>query len=174
MTPKEKRDRLFKDRPMVRRLEILDGEAYSADMGVLWAAYKAQSFSLPKDLDQESFVKAIEAFFANFAQVWIVDDRNHSFSKQRGAVGLVMTNTNDLLIEAKFGFFKWATKRNILRASAAFLNMVKHSTKTGVCLVRTSKDKRTLPDHLNKYELLFYVGKISADEFLYCLRGRGS
>lgn len=158
----------------MRRLEILDGETYSSDMGVLWAAYKAGSFNLKPGLSQEGFVKEIEGFFSNFSQVWIVDDRNRSFSKDKGQVGLILTNAVDLLIEARFGFFKWATKRNMLRASAAFLHMVKSSSKTGICMVRTTKDKRTLPDHLKDYDLLYYVGKTSTDEYLYSIRGRGS
>ena len=46
---KLRRERLFrKTRPMVRRLEIMDGEAYTRDIGVLWAAYKAGSFATLK------------------------------------------------------------------------------------------------------------------------------
>ena len=175
MTPKERRDRLFKSsRPLVRRLEVMDGEQYSSDMALLWAAYKAGSFHLPEGLSQEDFVKAIEEYFANFKQVWIVDDRNESFSKKNGQVGIVLTNSVDLLVEARFGYFKWATKRNILRMTAAFLNMVKHSTKTGVCLVRTTKDKMKLPDHMKKYDLLYFVGRVAPNEYLYSIRGRGS
>ena len=169
------KDRLFKpEKPLVRRLEVMDGESYSADMGVLWAAYKAGSFNLAAGLTQEEFVTVIESFFARFGQVWVVDDKNIGFSKGRGQVGLVLTNTAGLLIEAQFGFFKWASKRNILRTAAAFLNMVKHSQKTGMCMVKTTKDKRTLPDHLKDYGLLFYVGKISENEYLYSVRGRAS
>lgn len=152
----------------------MDGDQYSADMGVLWAAYKAGSFAMPKDMTQEDFVKAMEAYFANFANIWVVDDRNPSFAKAQGQVGLVMTNSVDLIVEAKFGFFKWASKRNILRGTAAFLNMVRNSTKTGICMVRTSETKRVLPDHLEGYGLLFYIGKVSPTEYLYSIRGRAS
>ena len=175
MTPKERRDRLFKpERPVVRRLEILDGETYSKDMGILWSAYKAGSFKLPPDLNQEAFVKATEQYFASYNQVWVVDDRNKAFKDGRGQVGVVMTKTIDLIVEAEFGFFKWASKRNILRVTAAFLNMIKHSTRTGICLVRADRDKRVLPDHLKSYDLLYYIGKTSDREYLYSVRGRGS
>lgn len=173
--PQKLLDRLFKpEKPLVRRLEILDGDQYSSDMGVLWAAYKAGSFNLPPELTQEDFVKAIEAYFSQFAQVWIVDDKNKNFSKEKGQVGLVLTNSVEMLIEARFGFFKWASSRNILRATAAFLYMIKRSTKTGVCMVRTSKDKRTLPEHLKDYGVLYYMGRVSENEYLYSVRGRGS
>jgi hypothetical protein len=182
--PKERRlgkafrkevSRLFKSgKPLVRRMEILDGETYSSDMGILWAAYKAKSFNLEEGLNQEDFVKAIEQYFSNFGQVWIVDDKNKNFSKGRGPVGLVLTSTMDLLVEARFGFFKWATKRNVLKCSAAFLNMIRNSTKTGICMVRTEKDKRLLPDHLKSYGLLYYAGRVSENEYLYSVIGRGS
>jgi len=152
----------------------MDGGQYSSDMGVLWAAYKAGSFAMPPGLSQEAFVKAMEDYFSNFAQVWVVDDRNTAFSKSQGQVGLVLTNSIDLIVEAKFGFFKWASKRNILRGTAAFLNMVRNKQETGVCMVRTTDARRVLPDHLQNYGLLFYVGRVSPTEHLYTLRGRAS
>jgi hypothetical protein len=173
VSPKEHRDRLFKNgRPLVRRLEILDGDQYSQDISILWAAYKSGSFSLSPELTQERFVSEIEEYFSKFNQVWIVDDRNSNFAKGRGQVGLVLTNVIDLIVEARFGFFTWATHRNILRAAASFLNMIKHSTRTGICLVRASGEKRVLPDHLKDYELLHYIGKSAKDEYLYSVRGR--
>lgn len=142
-------------------------------MGILWAAYKSGSFNMPKELGQEEFIKQIEGVFSSFKDVWIVDDDNRNFSKGRGPVGLVMANSVDLLIEAKFGFFKWATKRNMLRVMAAFLNMIRSSRKTGVCMVRTSKDRMTLPNHMKKYDLLYFVGRVSENDYLYSIRGRG-
>jgi hypothetical protein len=173
VTPKERRDRLFKNgKPLVRKLSLLNGEGYSKDAAILWAAYKAGSFSLPPDLTQEQFIEAMEAFFSRFAQVWIVDDKNPSFSGKQGQVGLVFTNMVEMIVDAQFGYFKWATKRNILRSTASFLNMIKNSSKTGICMVRT--EKRTLCDHLKDYDLLYYVGRSSEKEYLYSIRGRGS
>lgn len=175
VTPKARKERLFKSgKPVIRKLELVSGETYSKDVAVLWAAYKAKSFSLPEGFTQEEFVKAIEQYFSQFAQVWIVDDVNKSFSSGRGQVGLVMASNADLIIEAKFGFFKWASKRNILRATAAFLNMITYSGKTGICMVRTDAAQRVLPDHLKDYGLLFYMGQSAQNEYLYSVRGRAS
>lgn len=174
MTPKIYRDRLLKkDKPYVRRMEILDGETYSGDMKVLWAAYKAGTFKMP-EMSQAEFVKLIETELSAFDKVFVVDDNNKAFSKGRGPVALVGTNIKGLVVEPKAIFFKWATKKNILRSSVSFLNMIKHSSKTGVCFVKTQKDKRTLPDHLKNYDMLYYVGKIDDSEYLYSVRGRGS
>jgi hypothetical protein len=172
---KEKRERLFKPgKPVIRRLEILDGDSYSHDMGVLWAAYKAKSFQLPEGLSQEDFVQEIEQYFSKYGQVWIVDDKNKSFESGQGQVGIVLTSHVDLILEAKFGFFRWASKRNILRAAAAFLNMVTYSKKTGICMVRAGSAQRVLPDHLGNYGLLYYLGRSAENEYLYSVRGRAS
>lgn len=143
-------------------------------MSVLWAAYKAGSFSLPEGLSQEEFGRAIEGEFSRFGQVWIVDDRNKSFTSGTGQVGLVLSSSVDLIVEAKFSFFKWASRKNILRAAASFLNMVTYSKKTGICMVRTRAEQRVLADHLGKYGLLYYLGRSAENEYLYSVRGRAS
>jgi hypothetical protein len=174
LNAKERRERLFrKSRPAIRRLEILDGEAYSQDMSVLWAAYKAGSFTIPAGLSQEKFVEAIEQGLEGYAQSWIIDDKSKSFAAGHGQIALVGTNTTGMIVEVKPLFFKWASKKNILRASVAFLNMLRHSKKTGIVLVRTQKEKMTLPDHLKQYDLLYFLGQSDESEYLYTVRGRG-
>jgi len=173
LTPKERRERLFKSgRPVIRHLEILDGEQYSKDMGILWAAYKAGSFPIPQGLSQEEFVKTIEE--SPYQQTWIIDDKNKSFSSGHGPIALVGTNTAGMIVEIKGVFFKWASRKNILRGSVAFLTMIRGSKKTGIVLVRTQKEKMTLPDHLKLYELLYFLGQSDDSEYLYSVRGRGN
>lgn len=162
------------DPPKVRPLHVMNGEGYSKDMGILWAAYKAGSFKLPEDMEQDKFAAEMSDYLSRFGKSWIVDDRNQNFSGKRGPVGIVVGNTFDLVIEIEFGFFKWATKRNILRSTASFLNMVKNFNRVGICLIRVESDKRTLADHMKKYELLHYVGRTSPKECLYSIRGRAS
>lgn len=165
---KDLKERLFKpERPLIRKLD-------PQDMGILWAAYKSRSFNLPEGLTQEDFVSKMEEVLSNYGAVWVVDDRNKAFSKGKGQVGLVMTSSVDLIVEAKFSFFKWASKKNILRAAAAFLNMMTYSNKTGICMIRTKSEQRVLPDHLSKYGLLYYMGRAAEDEYLYSVRGRAS
>lgn len=172
---KELRERLFrKSRPQARRLEILDGESYSKDIGILWAAYKAGSFRIDDGLSQEDFVLAIETTLKSFQHAWIIDDDSAQFSSGRGPVALVGANTLNLIVEPKITFFKWATKRNILRSSIAFLNMIRHSKKTGIVTVRTDKARTVLPNHLKRYDMLHYIGKVAENEYLYSVRGRGS
>lgn len=173
MTPKELRQRLFKKtKPVIRRLEIMDGEQYSRDMGILWAGYRSGAFALPEGLDQQAFVDAIEQRLSGFDAVWMVDDKNRSFSAGFGPIAIVGTTTAGLIVEPRAIFFRWASKRNVLRASVGFINMLKHSKKTGIILVRTRRDQMKLPDHLKAYDMLYYLGRSDVNEALYSIRGR--
>jgi hypothetical protein len=169
---KTKRERLFKkSRPVVRRLEIMDGDQYTKDLGVIWAAYKAGSFPIALDLSQEDFVAVIEGEFSKFQQMWIVDDESKLFSGGRGQIALIGTNSFGLVVEPRASFFKWASPRAVLRASVAFLQMIRNSKKTGICMVKT--DKKTLPLHLKDYDVLHFMGRCDANEYLFSVRGRG-
>lgn len=176
MSARERRERLFrKTRPLVRRLEMLDGETYSRDAGVLWAAYKAGSFvDLPADLTAEQFGETLENLQKTFDQVWVIDDFNPAYKDRRGPVALACTKSFDLVVNAEGVAFKWASKRNVLRCAASFLNMLKHSKKTGICMVKGAKPQVPMLKHLAKYDLLYYVGKPSEGEWLFSIRGRGS
>lgn len=176
MTPKEKRDRLFrKSRPHFRKADLLnlDG-SYGADMGILWAAYRAGSFQAPAEMDQASFGEWIIKQARRFTQLWIGDDQSKAFKNGKGPVGVVGTNHEGLLVTIEGQPLKWATKRNILRLAVAFLFMVKHSNKTGVCMVKGNEETQPLLDHLKDYGLLYYIGKTAPKEYLYSVRGRGS
>jgi hypothetical protein len=171
-----RRERLFhRDRPIVRRLEIMDGEAYTRDIGYLWAAYEAGSFpDLKADMDQNEFLAAIEQLQKAHDQVWIIDDFNAAYKGGRGPVALVCTKAFQLVVNAEGCVFKWATRRNLLRCAASFLNMIRHSKKTGICMVKGGREVLPLLRRLTAYELLFYIGKSAPNEYLFSVRGRGS
>ena len=175
MTPKERRELIFKkSRPEIRKFEVMDGEKYSKDVGILWAAYQAKSFQLPEGMTQEEFVVEIGKTVSGFQNLWVIDDDTKTYPSGRGAIGLVGANASGLIVEPRFMFFKWATCKNVLRAMVAFLSKVKGSLKTGIILIRTDKEKQSIADHMKKYDLMFFVGKSAENEYLYSGRGRGS
>lgn len=175
MTPKERKDLLFKkSRPDIRRFEVMDGEKYSKDVGILWAAYKAGSFSIREGMTQEEFMAEIDTTMSGFQSVWVIDDDTKIYSSGRGPIGLVGANSSGLIVEPRFMFFKWANCRNILKATVAVLNKMRGSLRTGIILIRADKAKRIIADHMKKYELLFFIGKSGENEYLYSGRGRGS
>lgn len=175
MTAKELRDRLFKKgRPRFRKAELMNEDGYGKDMAILWAAYKAQSFTAQEGMTQEEFAEWILSQARNYKDLLIGEDRSLAYKGEYGPVGVVGVNNHNLVVEAAGQSFKWATKRNLLRLSVAFLHMVTLSKKTGVCMVKTDKKTQALADHMKKYKLLFYVGRTGEDEQLYAVRGRGS
>ena len=144
-------------------------------MGILWAAYKAGSFTdLPADMAQEQFAEAIEALERQFDHVYLIDDFHSAYKAERGPVALACTKSEDLAVSAEGVPFAWASKRNKLRSAAAFLQMHKHMKTTGILFVKGRADAVPMMRHLHKYDLLHYVGKPRAGEFLFSMRGRGS
>lgn len=175
MTAKELRDRLFKKgRPRFRKAELVGEEGYGKDMPILWAAYKAGSFEASDGMTQEQFAEWILAQSRGFKDLLIGEDKSVHFKGGVGPVVVVGVNQQNLMVEAVGQAFKWATKRNILRLSVAFLHMITLSKKTGVCMVKTGSKDQKLADHMKGYKLLFYVGRTGKDEHLYAVRGRGS
>lgn len=175
MTAKELRDRLFKGgRPRFRKAELVSPEGYGKDMKILWAAYKAGSFEAEPGMTQEQFAEWILAQANSFKDLLLGEDKSQAYQGDWGPVVVVGVNQDGLLVNAVGQSFKWATKRNILRLSVAFLHMITHSKKTGVCMVKADKKTQTLADHMKSYKLLFYVGKTGESEYLYAVRGRGS
>lgn len=175
MTAKELRDRLFKKgRPRFRKAELVGQDGYGKDMKILWAAYKAESFEADPGMTQEQFAEWILEQARTFKDLLLGEDRSAAFQGEWGPVVVVGVNQDNLLVRAVGQSFKWATKRNILRLSVAFLHMITHSKKTGVCMVKADKRTQKLADHMKDYKLLFYVGKTGESEYLYAVRGRGS
>lgn len=143
-------------------------------MGWLWAAYKAGSFKIPDGLDQERF--AIEILRRMGAhENFVVEDDSVKFKTKRGPVALVCVAGDGWRYEPVIIFFKWASKRNMLRVSVSFFHKSSLSSKVGVCVVRWGKS--VLLDHLKKYGVLFPRGKIPmgtamGDEHIYSVLGR--
>lgn len=176
MTPTQRRERLFKkSRPFIRPLEIKSDEGYTKDAGRLWAAYRKGAFQrLPRDLTQEAFATWLAAMPDSFSQVWLVDDDCPLYADGRGPIGIVGATKEDLLVGLEADVFPWATKRNVLRSSVAVLKMLVESEKTGLLTVKVPGKLRDAASHMKKYDLLYYVGRIAEDVFLYAMRGRGS
>jgi len=178
MTPKEKRERLLKNRPFIRPLRIYDGSYYHKDIGILWAAHKAKPFySIDKKIDQNEFATIIEGF-SKSSLLFIADDDCQAFDSGRGPVCLISVSDNGWRVEPHCEFFNWASKRNILRVIVSFLHWM-HYKKIGVCVVRCMEESKGLFDHCKDYGVLFYVGKIiggdeRGDEYIFSIMGKAN
>lgn len=178
MTPKERRDRLFKkNRPHIRELQILDGDKYHKDIATLWVGHKKNTFRWIKpDLDQAKFAKAIELMASN-EDLMVSEDENRHFKDKKGIVGLIVISSDGWKYEPHVQFMPWATKKNVLRTTVAFLQFIRYSKKVGVCCVYALEDSQTLFDKCCEYGVIHKVGKIvngspKGDELLYSVRGK--
>jgi hypothetical protein len=177
VTPKDKRDRLFKrSKPFIRPLVIRDGDKYHKDMGYLWVSHQRKPFHvIPKDITQSEFARRIE-HLASCNEFFMVDDDSHEL-KGRGPIALVGITTDGWKIEPHVEFMQWASPRNKLRGCVTFFQMMMLSRKVGACVVYCVEDSRCLFDHVCHYGVLQYVGKIlngdpRGDNFIYSMRGR--
>ena len=174
---KNKRDRLFrKSRPHFRPLQIYDGDKYHKDIGILWAAYQDGCFNeLPRDLEQVEFAQEVEKITQTH-ELWLAEDDNGSYQSGKGPVALVSIIGDGWRIEPHTEFFPWTSKKNILRSSVAFFQMVRYK-KIGVCVVKSLKVSTALFNKCKEYGVLFYVGEIingdpRGDEYIYSVRGK--
>lgn len=176
MNAKDRRELIFKkSRPHFRKADLLNLDGtYGDDMKILWAAYKAGSFQAKPEMTPDQFAEWIIGQAKQFQTLWIGEDESKAFKSGKGAVCIVATNAQGMLISAEAQSFKWANRRNVLRLAVGFLHMVTKSNKTGLVMVKGDDKTRPLLDHLKKYNLLFYVGKSNVNEYLYSVRGRGS
>ena len=180
MTPRERRARLFRtSKPFVRPAMLIHEGGFGEDMGILWAAYKAGSFPLmDSGKDMAGFAKSMIAIAASLHEVAIIEDDNRSFQSGRGPVAIIGIRSDGWRYEPHIDYFKWATRRNILRATIQFLQMARYSKEVGVVILRSLKETSSLFMHAAKdYGVLNFVGRIPhgtarGDEYLFSTMGR--
>lgn len=133
---------------------------HEKDKGFLWAAYQHKSFELEDGLEREAFISAVAGLLSSFSYVLVIEDDHLGFKSGRGLVGVIGVKTDGWTFVPESLFFKWASKRNVLRASVAFLQMIRHQKEVGVCEVRTTKKDFYFMKHMQKYGLLYVRGMI--------------
>ena len=177
MNPSEKRQRLFKHgKPLIRPLEIYNGEGYSKDIGILWAAYKRKPFEIfGQGLSQQDFAESIEQL-ASKADLMVIDDENKGY-KDKGPIVFLSLFSNGWKSQPQVEFFPWATIKNKLRASVTFLHWIRYSKEVGVIEIRGLKEDKPLLEKCMDYGVLFYSGKVigghpTGNEYIYSVKGR--
>jgi hypothetical protein len=175
MTPKERRDRLFKrSKPVLRAIQLRGETGYATDMGILWAAYQKGAFVLPEGLDQQQFADAVEAQLRGYETIWFIEDKTPAFKSGQGPIGLVGIVSHDMAYTLSGRPFPWASKRNVLRGSVAALSKICAMAKCGVAFVNGDTKSYKFLKCLKRYDSLFYVGKTGRESWLFSARGRAS
>jgi hypothetical protein len=112
-----------------------------------------------------------------FNPVLVVEDDSKAFKSGRGLVALIGIKTDGWVYEPQVFFFRWARKRNMLRAAVAFFQMIRHERDVGCCLVRTIKKDFSYMKHMEKYGVLYLRGKVpngnsKGDVFVFSIDGK--
>jgi hypothetical protein len=147
-------------------------------MWILWAAYKEGSFpELSSNMDKDALYAHMKASLGMYSSLMLVEDYNRRFKDHRGAVCLIKGMSDGWKFEPEAIWFSWATKLNILRGNVRFLKWMMHNKEIGVCTFQTSSDTKNLYDHVKKYGVLNYVGRIPGgqrigDAYVWSLRGK--
>jgi hypothetical protein len=142
VTPKERRDRLFKSsRPFIRSLQIYDQGNYHKDVGVLWVAHKRRPFySLKSSLTQEQFAQEISTI-AQRSELLIVEDEN----RQHKAVALIGIGSNGWKIEPHVSFSNGRTLRIFCEPLSRFFkwSAIERSEHVSFSVYKTQSNSST-------------------------------
>jgi hypothetical protein len=174
----KKKETLFrKSRPHIRQLQVFENGEISADIGILWAAYQRKSFRLNEGMTSKDFQEVILKILSMYHSVWIIEDDNKSFRSGRGPISFIGVWFDGWTIEPHTEYFKWATKRNILRASVAVMQKTRYDKGVGCLKVKSLSNTVNLFHRVGKYIPSFrYVGKVNGgsfmgDEFWFSIKG---
>jgi hypothetical protein len=165
-----------KGRPLLRAFVSHENGELGADVGILWAAYKRGSFRFV-DMNEVQFTEFILQRLTAYASVWFMEDDNRGFRSGRGPVCAVTIHFNGWKILPEVYWFSWATLKNKLRCSVAFIQKSRYDKTVGCCELRTGPDGAKLMKHLPRYiPTLRYVGKVwfgtpVGDQYIYSIKG---
>lgn len=171
MTPKQRREKLFKEtKPFVRKVD-------QDDFKWLYGAYRYPKGPGDEE-DQQAFIKdAIETLSA-FDEAYIIEDKNSKYKGKYGSVGLVPCMYNGWMLEPHVEWFPWATKLNRIRGTIAFVMFTRYSNDVGVTLYKSLDDTKDFFRKLKKYAPIYPIrGKIPfgdhrGDVYQFYTRGR--
>lgn len=177
---RENRARLFrKSRPKIRQAKLFTETGYGEDMGILWAAYKLGSFPLleNQNMTPDEFGRTIAASCTGLVDAVMVEDDNRRYESGRGPVAFIGIRSDGWRFEPHVDYFAWATKRNMLRVTVAFLSFMRYHKQVGVCVVRCLKPHVNLFQRVSRYALLNYLGRIvngtpRGDEHVFTVAGK--
>lgn len=180
MTPKQRRERLFKPhKPKIRRLELFDTsdgtQKYHKDVAIMWIAYSKRTFpGFKVGLTQSEFALEIERMSKEW-MMYIIEDDNKQFGSGSGPNAFIIAGYDGWTLTPHSEYFLWATPRNKLRMAVSFFHYIRYQ-KIGVCLVHSLKASTPLFDKLCTYGVLRFVGKVRrgdsrGDDYLYSIEG---
>lgn len=170
MTPKQRREKLFKDKkPVVRHFEHADWR---------WL-YGAHCYPNPPggEDDKQQYLDYALNILSGYDEAFIVEDRNRKFKGAYGPIGIVPSYFDGWRLEPHVQWFPWATKLNKVRGCIAFFMFSRYSNEVGVTEIRSLSEHKTFFKSLKRYAPIYYVSKIPhgdhrGDSHLFYIRGK--
>lgn len=167
MKPRERRDILFKKSKPVFR------PGTQPDFGWLWASYELSG----GEMEKEEFIDNRVFTLAKYQLVTFIEDENKVFESGKGPVGIIAAKDDGWTVEPHVEWFHWATKKNILRGTVAFLMILRYSKDVGVSLIKPHLEHKLFYKKMKKYVPIYPVGKIpkgfnDGDAFEFYIRGK--
>ena len=170
MTPKERRERLFKDvKPNVRKAE-------EEDLKWLYGAHCYPNPPGDKD-DQIKFFAKLQDILNGYDEAFILEDRNKKFKNNWGPVGIVPSMYNGWVLEPHVEWFPWATTLNKVRSTVAFIMFARYSQDVGVTIYNSLKETKDFFKGLKNYAPIYFINKVPygdprGDNYLFYTRGK--
>lgn len=139
-------------------MSIVEGEDYGKDMKILWAAHKAGSFNLG-NVAQEDFAQVMLDILSMYDSAWMVEDRNDAYPSKRGPVAVILVKSDGFVIRPDVDYFKWSSKRNILRTTVSFFNWVRFSKDVSLCVFGSTPESKGMYWKMRDFGIMVtYVG----------------
>lgn len=138
-------------------------------MGILWANYKQGGFpNLPEGLEQSEFAENFLQWLASFNSAFFIEDKTKAFKAGTGPVCMVVVLTDGDIIKPIPIVFAWASTRNKLRSTTAFIHFAKYSSDVAVCVIYTTREEEEMMRRQRRYEN--HVFNLSNG--IWCFSGR--
>lgn len=168
---KEKRKRLFHhSKPNIRTFEGLD------DLLWLWTSYKLENPET--EHTEQSFIQEFGNVFLSYDFVYVIEDGNKKLPENHGIIAFVYGVVDDdgWKYEPHVHYMMWATKKNILRTTIAYLQKMRFSKQVGFISIFAKDKHKNLFDKAWEYLDLRKIKSIpnfypDGSVNLYMLRG---
>lgn len=167
MNPKERRKRLFGEQhPIVRKIQL-------NDLRWLYGAHKLSG----GELTQEEFSEFFARESSCYEEIFVIDDFNAKYKNKWGAIGIMPCKYDGWRLEPVADWFPWATPKNILRSSVAFLLYCRYSKDIGVTLIHSPDNNKEFFKKIKQYVSLYPLkpipgGMPEGNDNMFYIRGK--
>ncbi len=168
--------RLFRSgRPIVRPIDLAGNSGETSDVECLWRAYQhAPYLYFGSGLSRPNFVRTLELMSGRII-TWVAQYDPVPISKPPIFAAATLQD-DGWRVEPHVHYLPWATPKDVLTATASFLQTMRDSPSVGYCVVYSHAETKNLFDRCCALGLLEPAGTIEPKpprkrEYVYFARG---